>query len=165
MPNNYGNAPSAKIRIANSCSRTLLVAIMFQYQPWGASTLPLLRHQHLRPVGLPVFTACSRWHACAGTPVGCHYSNNNDICVDGWYELPPGETDIYAETDFKYWYWAACFADSPSVCFNSALSNRYTLDWKPCSVVDNTHCFGWKSVSIMGISMWTSVSIALGHLA
>ena len=42
MPNNYGNAPSAKIRIANSCSRPLYVAIMFRFQPWGANTLLLL---------------------------------------------------------------------------------------------------------------------------
>ena len=83
---------------------------------------------------------------CAGIPVGCRNSNNG-ICVDGWYELPPGTSDFYAETDSSFWYWAACFADTPTVCFNSALSTRYTLDWKPCSVVDNVNCFAWKPVS------------------
>ena len=149
--------------MVNSCSRTFLVAIMFQYQPWGEKqclnaadcsiehTPQCLMISH----HLPCRWQCAR----SGKPIGCNNDAADGMCTTYWYELPPGASDYYAQTDFHYWYWTACFADAPTVCFNSALSTRYTLAWKPCSVVDNTHCFGWKSVSCtdeQSMHRWTA---------
>ena len=57
LPNNYGNAPSAKIRIANSCSRPLYVAIMFQYKPWGERTAATASPSATSACSSSVFTA------------------------------------------------------------------------------------------------------------